>query len=275
MKFKPQLCHPYNLRSWKELEDMNYVFEEKCDGERVIAYVRDKKVKLINRNGVDKTSTFPEIEEDLKRFNDCVLDGEIVAFNQDRISDFFLLSKRSHLVSPSDQIRQEIKVFFEVFDILEMMGRPVWLRSFKDRRIILENFFGTMEALYPTKWTEIIHQFKSGENAWNYIGSREGVIAKREVEPYHAGQRLNAWLKIKKTKELMLFALRFEPTEHEEVLICDKEVRVAVGDLSERQKIKDLLNAGKHPVVEIEYLGRTPDGKLRMPVYKGLRSLDV
>ena len=253
---------------------MGYVFEPKLDGERVMAYVKGGKVELINRNGVNKNSAFPEIVEDLKNFNDCCLDGEIVA-QKDGVSDFFLLSKRSHLVSPSDQIRQEIRVMFKVFDILEMMDRPVWLKSFKDRRTILENFMLTMDTLYPTKWTEIIHQFKSGQEAWDRAESREGVIAKRLIEPYHQGQRLNAWLKIKKTSEVMLFAIGFEKTEVDECLILDHGVRIAVGDLSERQKIKDYLEAGKRPIIEVEYLGKTPDGKLRMPVYKGIREENI
>src|SRR5437870_10185149 len=73
-----------------------WVFEEKYDGIRALAYRRGKDVRLISRNMLDLTTGFPEIVSALERVpgGDFILDGEIVALDRKGISRFQLLQQR-------------------------------------------------------------------------------------------------------------------------------------------------------------------------------------
>lgn len=277
-KYKHQLCKPYLKRDFGNLAKLGYVFENKLDGERAFAYIKNGVVELVSRKGHFITDTFSEITEQLKSFPTCILDGEICVLT-DGIADFNKLARRSHLKAPTDQILWDYPATFIIFDILELNSNPIWLKPFKERREILENVFIGAEGMYNAtndKWAkfrylQIIEQYADGNILWDNRICREGMVAKHLKEPYHAGQRISAWLKIKKTKEIQLFAMRFEPTDHEECLICDQDVRVAVPNIVDRAILKDLLYGGAVPIVEIEYLERTPEGKLRFPVFKGIK----
>src|SRR5690606_8126315 len=74
-------------------EGPDWVYELKYDGIRVLAFVTPDVVALVTRNGRDKARQFPEIVDALKQLaadvgRDFVLDGEIVALQDDRIGRF-------------------------------------------------------------------------------------------------------------------------------------------------------------------------------------------
>ena len=73
-----------------------WVFEEKYDGIRTLAYRHGKDVRLISRNAQDLTAGFPEIVSALERLpgKDFILDGEIVALDAKGVSRFQLLQHR-------------------------------------------------------------------------------------------------------------------------------------------------------------------------------------
>ncbi len=74
-----------------------WVYEEKYDGYRILAYKEGSRVTLLSRNGLDRTSTFAEIAEAVGRLRDrtLLLDGEAVAFDRHRVSRFQLLQRGS------------------------------------------------------------------------------------------------------------------------------------------------------------------------------------
>ncbi len=76
------------------LDEKGYVFEPKMDGTRCIAEVYED-VRLINRRGRDISRRYPLIVKELGKItHNCVLDGEIVCFNEEGVPDFNLLQKR-------------------------------------------------------------------------------------------------------------------------------------------------------------------------------------
>ncbi|PYI74242.1 MAG: ATP-dependent DNA ligase, partial [Verrucomicrobia bacterium] len=71
----------------------DWIYELKFDGIRLIAVRADKKVSLLSRNQNDLSARFPEIVEAIKNLaaRECVIDGEVVALDDEGRSSFQLL----------------------------------------------------------------------------------------------------------------------------------------------------------------------------------------
>ncbi|MDQ3120086.1 MAG: hypothetical protein M3Q89_11055, partial [Verrucomicrobiota bacterium] len=77
-------------------------FEPKYDGIRVLAFVAGGEVRLVTRNGKDKSAQFPEVVESLrslgaKKMKNYILDGEIVALIDGEPGRFQELQGRMHV----------------------------------------------------------------------------------------------------------------------------------------------------------------------------------
>src|SRR6266849_992178 len=78
---------PVNLPGW--------VYEEKYDGYRLLAYKEGHRVTLLSRNAKDRTSSFAEVAAAVAKLPSrlLLLDGEAVAFDRKGISRFQLLQQ--------------------------------------------------------------------------------------------------------------------------------------------------------------------------------------
>ena len=74
----------------------DWIYELKFDGIRLIAVKNGKKVNLISRNGNELAGRFPEVVEAVRLLpiTDCVIDGEVVALDEKGGSSFQLLQAR-------------------------------------------------------------------------------------------------------------------------------------------------------------------------------------
>ena len=74
----------------------DWIYELKFDGIRLIAVKIDKKVSLLSRNKNELAGRFPEIVEGVKDLpvHECVIDGEVVALDEKGRSSFQLLQAR-------------------------------------------------------------------------------------------------------------------------------------------------------------------------------------
>lgn len=74
----------------------NWLYELKFDGIRLIAIKNAKKVQLISRNGNELAKRFPEVVEAIAALpiEECVIDGEVVALDEKGGSSFQLLQAR-------------------------------------------------------------------------------------------------------------------------------------------------------------------------------------
>ena len=81
-------------------EDANWLHEVKWDGYRVQAVVRDGKVKLWTRNRADGKTYFPELTGPPSWIDadEAVVDGEVVAFNEEGRPSFSALQERTGLM---------------------------------------------------------------------------------------------------------------------------------------------------------------------------------
>ncbi len=120
---RPMLATPGLLPE----DSAGWAFEVKWDGVRAILYVEGGRVRAFSRNDLDVTSSFPELAEIGKYLGmtTCVLDGEIVALDDDGRPSFARLQRRLHVRDGRDARRRAAAdpVNFIAFDVLYLDGR--------------------------------------------------------------------------------------------------------------------------------------------------------
>jgi bifunctional non-homologous end joining protein LigD len=93
-----------------------WVFEPKLDGYRVIALIDGPTVRLSSRRGLDCSKEYSWLVEALRQqpFNQAILDGEIVALDEQGRPSFQLLQNRNGEPRPC--------LLFYAFDLLYRDG---------------------------------------------------------------------------------------------------------------------------------------------------------
>jgi ATP dependent DNA ligase domain len=66
-----------------------WIYEEKVDGYRMLAYKDGARVRLVSRNGVDHTRRYPDVATAVARLrpSTLVLDGELAVFRGETTGD--------------------------------------------------------------------------------------------------------------------------------------------------------------------------------------------
>jgi len=163
-----------------------WLFEPKWDGYRAVGYVRGGEVRLVSRNGNDLTKQFAPVASELPkalRSPDCVVDGEVVALDEKGRASF----------SAMQQGRPGTQLVYEIFDLLELDGRPLVDLPLTERRERLE------ALVAPHRAVQVSGVFDDGTSLL-IVASRqglEGVMAKRAASRYQEGKRSRDWLKVK------------------------------------------------------------------------------
>ena len=165
-----------------------WVYEEKYDGFRILAYKEGGEIRLLSRNGLDRTGTFPEIARAIRELRDptLLLDGEAVAFDRRRVSRFQLLQ------------RGNARHVFAVFDCLFRRGRDLRGEPLSVRRAELEDAVrGAPAGILLSR-----RLAANGLAAYRIAKRRglEGVVAKDASSPYEE-RRGFKWLKVKVHQE--------------------------------------------------------------------------
>ncbi|HEX2435501.1 MAG TPA: DNA polymerase ligase N-terminal domain-containing protein, partial [Solirubrobacterales bacterium] len=123
-------------------DDRAYGYEIKWDGARAIAYCSGGRVILESRNLLDVTPGYPELRAIGRQLgsSEAVLDGEIVAIDEDGRPSFQLLQRRMHLRSDTEIRRRakQVPVTYMVFDVLYLEGRSTMGLAYEQRRELLE-----------------------------------------------------------------------------------------------------------------------------------------
>jgi bifunctional non-homologous end joining protein LigD len=171
-----------------------WAYEFKWDGVRALVSVAAGTVQITSRLGNNVTVAYPELAALGADIEDALVDGEIVAFDQGRPS-FGRLQLRMHVrvVRQAAQLAAEVPVSFIAFDLLRLYGVDLTARPFAERRATLER----LAADHP-QWT-LSPSFDDGratEQAARTHGL-EGVVAKRLTSRYRAGTRTADWVKVK------------------------------------------------------------------------------
>ena len=166
-----------------------WVYEEKYDGFRFIAYKEGRRVTLLTRNMKDRSEEFGEITAAIAALPSptLALDGEIVVFDRRGISRFQLLQRRME----SDGAAAPV---FVVFDCLYARGRDLRARPLYERRAALERELRERGPLMLARRLP-----GDGLKAFGAAQRRglEGLIAKDDASVYVAGARSPLWRKVK------------------------------------------------------------------------------
>ena len=164
-------------------------FEIKWDGFRAIARIEGDEVRLWSRNGKALEAKHRSVAEALPHaltHSECVLDGELCAFDDTGVPRFELFQ------------RGEGSIAYVVFDLLELDGEPVIAEPWSRRRELLA------ELIVPGAPIVVLSQvYDDGEALLDAAGRRglEGIMAKRVNAPYRPGRRSDDWRKIKLREE--------------------------------------------------------------------------
>jgi len=164
-----------------------WVYEEKYDGDRILAYKEENRVRLLSRNGKDRTDSFPRIAEAIRilRPATLLLDGEVVVFDRKRVSRFQLLQQGKG------------EPVYAVFDCLFHEGKDLRSEPLSTRRAVMEKSLGSSKVLLPS------HKLATnGLEAFRMAKRRgyEGLVAK-DVSSSYVEARSNKWLKVKVHQE--------------------------------------------------------------------------
>ncbi|HEU0025164.1 MAG TPA: non-homologous end-joining DNA ligase, partial [Thermoleophilaceae bacterium] len=258
------------------------------------------------RNFTDFTPRYPELRELSRELGSrrLVLDGEVVALDEEGRPSFERMQSRMHLVSDSAVRRRmkDLPVTFMIFDLLYIDGHYTLSLPYEKRRELLERL--ELEGPY---WRTPTYQRGQGSallDATKRMGL-EGVVAKRLDSPYEPGRRFSGWIKVKNVQTQDVVIGGWTPGEGRRSaslgalavgVMDDGELRYAgkVGTgfteatlatlqreleplrsdsspFSGRQPPKGVLFVEPRLVAEVEFREWTRTGTLRAPSFKGLR----
>jgi bifunctional non-homologous end joining protein LigD len=271
-----------------------WVYEEKYDGYRILAYKEGRDVTLLSRNAKDRTEHFAAIARAVAELphETLLLDGEVVAFDRQGVSRFQLLQNLAE------------KLHYAVFDCLYVDRRDLRPQPLRARRTELEKVLGKPAGKQPILFCSA-RLASDGLKAYEIAKRKafEGVLAKDESSVYVSG-RSNKWLKFKVKQEDEFIVVGYTAPagarEHFGALLLgayEGERLLYVGKVGtgfSRETLAKLyrkfesLVRGKPPVVDpprerdvtwlaprlvaqIAYEEWTDDRKLRQPVFLGLR----
>ena len=179
-------------------DDEEWGFEIKWDGVRAIAYWQPNQLRIESRNLNDVSARYPELRALGLQLgsHEAVLDGEIVAFDEQGRPSFERLQRRMHVSSTSviRRLAVEAPVSYVIFDLLYLDGHTTMALPYRERRALLEG----LELKGPAWQTPAYHAGEGRELLAAAAEQRlEGVVAKRLASPYRPGKRTDEWLKIK------------------------------------------------------------------------------
>jgi bifunctional non-homologous end joining protein LigD len=200
------------LRDDVPSDDDKWAYEFKWDGVRATVYIEGGRPRVLSRNDRDVTGSYPELRALAASMSarQVVLDGEVVAMDEQGRPSFGALQSRMHVTNAAQvrRLAEMTPVTYLVFDVLYLDGRSLLDLPYVDRREILES----LELAGPS-WQTPPHFPGGGKNSVGtavFAASREqgleGVIAKRLDSRYLPGTRSDCWLKVKnlRTQEVVI-----------------------------------------------------------------------
>ncbi|HUP33505.1 MAG TPA: DNA ligase D [Gaiellaceae bacterium] len=278
----------------------DWLHEVKWDGYRAIATIRGGEVDLRSRNGNSLAERFPTVVRALERSvrtPDCMLDGEVVAVGADGRATF----------SAMQQGKEGTTYLYVAFDVLEVEGEPLLDRPLTERRERLAGLIDLRSGgVQPSDAFEDGDALYAAAQKERF----EGIVSKRADSRYEPGKRSRNWLKVKTQgrQELVIAGwtkgqgrrsggfgalvlgvheaggLRwagnvgtgFDDAEIARLLARLEPLRRDDSPFAEAPKMprvrkSDVVWVEPGLVAEIRFAEWTHDGRLRAPVYQGLR----
>jgi bifunctional non-homologous end joining protein LigD len=280
-----------------------WLFEIKWDGERALAFIQGGEVEFRSRSGRNITPEYPDLKSVVKQLNarKAIVDGEIVALDDEGRSDFTKIQPRFGVSNPPLSLQQKNPVTYYLFDLLYCDGFDLRNSPLEKRKELLQKLLRPSDKI---RYSD--HVVEKGTELFQIAKERrlEGIIAKRRDSPY-VGKRTSSWLKFKIVHDLdVVIGGWTEPRktrDHFGALLMGmyfgKTLKYigSVGTgfdramLERTRKTLDKLAVAKSPfdttprlreiahwvkpelVARVEYGQWTKDKKLRQPVFLGFQ----
>jgi len=267
-----------------------WVYEEKYDGYRILAYKEGERVRLLSRNAKDRTAAYPQVAAAVGALSSrtLLLDGEVVAFDRHGVSRFQLLQQGA--ATPA----------YAVFDCLYANGRDLRHQPLAVRRAALEAAVHARKPLLLAR-----RLVKNGVAAYEQAkrSGYEGLVAKDIAAPY-VEKRSAKWLKVKVHQEEEFLIVGYTPPEGSRArfgaLLLGANDRgrlryvgkVGTGfsehalaslfrafqplvrktsPLADPPRERGITHLTPRLVAQVAFEEWTADGRLRQPVFLGLR----
>ena len=177
-----------------------FFVEDKFDGIRAQAHVKDGRVAIYSRTMVEITHRFPELISPLNALGvDAVIDGEVVPARDDRILPFSELQKRLGRKTIGAELLREVPVILVAYDLMYASGRVLTDESLEERRKLLEGMIpikGTVRVSLAKRFNAVAALDKEFEDA--RARGNEGLMIKSPESFYKPGRRGREWLKLKR-----------------------------------------------------------------------------
>lgn len=269
-------------------------YEVKWDGYRCVATVKNGGVHMASRSDkTDYTAQFPHIAAALAELPDCVIDGELVAFEADGTHSFAGLTNGAGS-----------SAVFMVFDVIEHGPDDLRGETWAWRRAVLEQMAQSWESPYLV----LSPVFDDGEALLKEVENRglEGVVAKPVDSGYREDSR-KEWVKVKVRAEQEFIVVGWTPGKGAKdgaigalhLGVNDEDGLVYVGKVGTGRDLaywgsiaKQLIDADEAPidvsswapadrreanwvvpemVVQVRFQRWTEDGRLWHPSLQGVR----
>lgn len=289
---RPMLCtlvdEPFDRQDW--------LFEVKWDGYRAIASKKSGEIALYSRAGNTFASKYPPVAEAMHAIkHDVILDGEVVVVDEDGASHFEWLQQW--------EAGQRGTLRYYVFDILWYDGRDVRTMPLRKRKALLRHVLPEHnDVLFYSDHIEA-----DGNTLFKAMERRhlEGMVAKNAESPYREGNRGNDWLKIKThQRQEVVIGGYTEPRGGRKYLgalivgvfkngsleyvghsgggIPDEQRRILQQKLARIERKTSPFRTEPKPnapvhwvrpevICEMSFSEWTDDGRMRHPVFEGLR----
>ena len=309
----PTMIHPMLAESIADpFDGIEWLFEIKWDGYRAVAFIENGKVRLVSRNQNDLTGRYPELKDmaGLVKAKTAILDGEVVALDDDGKASFSLMQQRTGFRPGGRRAASTaaVPVLYYAFDLLYLDGYD-WRRVPLEER--KQKLASVLVAGDVVRYSD--HYEEHGKALFEIARNKglEGIVAKSRASCYEE-RRSGDWLKIKIRHRLEAVVGGYTETKGSRThfgslvlgLYDEKRRLIHVGQagsgfnqksLGEIAGVLKKLETTKNPffgdvdalrkvsfvkpelVAEIEYAewtGGTNTGtgpKLRAPVFLGLR----
>ena len=294
-------------------DSLDYIYEPKLDGCRMYLLYEDGKIRFFSRSLKEHTASLPDlqvIQKSLRRVKSCLLDGELIAYVDGKMS--FAAAQGAFSRTHSDEIQERIdtmRIEYSAFDILAANGRDVTTASSTGAYPLKNRKKALARIVEPSDKIKLI-PFTRGDGIAKFAEfidlGYEGMMAKRLDSLYQPGARNDSWLKVKPVEEDTYFIIGWTTgtgrraelfgglllgrldDEADTIRYCgiagtgltDNDLVTLLAKMKERETYSLPID-GKLPnrvagfcapmAADIQFQERTPTGKLRFPSFMRLR----
>jgi bifunctional non-homologous end joining protein LigD len=288
----------------------SWALEMKWDGVRALAFIERGRVRLMSRTERDITVAYPELAGlgAAAAHKQLLLDGEVVVFGEDGWPEFEALQTRMHVTSAAQAklLAGQTPVTYLVFDLLQLDGRPLLHQPYSRRRELLDQLglsgpYWQTPPSFPGEDVQAVLAVSKEHRM-------EGVVAKRLDSVYAPGVRTDHWRKIKNVRHQEAVVAGYKPGQgnrtgqvgslligvhdatgliyagHVGTGFSDETLRMLGDRLGPLRRASSPFDGPVPPeyartavwveprlVIDVAFERWTRAGRMRAPVYKGLR----